>query len=47
MRRLLDTHIEEVVEYFYETTDCKGFKFDENQKGLSIFENLNVLTKDC
>lgn len=44
---ILDAHIEDVVEYFHETTDYKGFKFDESQKGLSIFENLNVLTKGC
>lgn len=44
---ILDAHIEDVVEYFYETTDYKGFNFDESQKGLSIFENLNVLTKGC
>ena len=44
---MLDTHIEEVVGYFHEIKEYEGFKFDENQKGLSIFENLNVLTKDC
>lgn len=46
-REILDAHIEDVVEYFHDTTDYKGFKFDESQKGLSIFENLNVLTKGC
>lgn len=44
---IVNSHVEYIVNYFHETEEYDSCKFDENRMGLSIFENLNVLTKDC
>ena len=44
---IVNGHVEYIVDYFHETEDYDSCKFDKNRMGLSIFENLNVLTKDC
>ena len=43
----LNFHMTDIIKYFHETKGYEGCLFDENRKGLSMFNNLNVLTKGC
>lgn len=43
----LNFHMTDIVEYFHKTDDYKYCKFDESRNNLSMFRNLNVLTKGC
>lgn len=43
----LNFHMTDIVGYFHDTDAYKKYKFDESRNNLSMFRNLNVLTKGC
>lgn len=43
----IHAQIEDIVEIFHKTKAYENCIFDESRSSLSIFMNLNLLTKDC
>lgn len=44
---MLNSQIEDIVEIFHKTKSYENCIFDESRSSLSMFGNLNLLTKDC